>query len=201
MGFTANLSHFMEYHNVSMYRLAKEIGVHQTTVKKWLDGESEPKIAILEKIVGFFGISYDELLGDVEYDPSKGSKVAISFSDDGSLGLTLVQLGPGGRDGVLYLPDVLLCTFARLNRKGVETVCDVADGLSTIVAYQREEESYDPLDTEPPESPYDQLMREYRNYKGYVYKPSRDITKEPFGADEFDDKSLRPFGDGTNQSE
>lgn len=184
-----------------MYRLAKEVGVHQTTVKNWLEEESEPKIAALEKIVGLLGVSYDELLGDVEYDPSRGSKGSISFLDDGSLGLTLVQLGPGGRDGVLYMPDNLLCTFARLNRKGVETVCDVADGLSTIVAYQREEESYDPLDTEPPESPYDKLMREYRNYKGYVYKPSRDISKEPFGTDEFDDRSLRPFGDGTNQSE
>lgn len=194
MGFTANLSHFMEYHNVSMYRLAKEIGVHQTTVKKWLDGESEPKIAILEKIVGFFGISYDELLGDVEYDPSKGSKVAISFSDDGSLGLTLVQLGPGGRDGVLYLPDSLLLSFARLNRKGVEAVCDVADGLTTVVKYQREECYSDPLDPEPPESAYDLLEREYRNYKGTIYKPSRDISAEPFGNDG-DDKSFRPFGD------
>ena len=179
MGFAANLSRLMEYHNISMYRLAKEVGVHQTTVKNWLEGESEPKIAALEKIVGLLGVSYDELLGDVEYDPSRGSKGSISFVDDGSLGLTLVQLGPGGRDGVLYMPDNLLCTFARLNRKGVETVCDVADGLSTIVAYQRNEESPDPLDTEPPESPYDKLMREYRNYKGYVYKPSRDITNEP----------------------
>ena len=201
MGFAANLSRLMEYHNISMYRLAKEVGVHQTTVKNWLEEESERKIAALEKIVGLLGVSYDELLGDVEYDPSRGSKGSISFVDDGSLGLTLVQLGPGGRDGVLYMPDNLLCTFARLNRKGVETVCDVADGLSTIVAYQRNEESPDPLDTEPPESPYDKLMREYRNYKGYVYKPSRDISKEPFGTDEFDDRSLRPFGDGTNQSE
>ena len=178
-----------------MYRLAKEVGVHQTTVKNWLDGESEPKIAALEKIVGLLGVSYDELLGDAEYDPSRGTKGSISFMDDGSLGLTLVQLGPGGRDGVLYLPDQLLCTFSRLNRKGVETVCDVADGLATIVAYQREEESHDPLDTEPPESPYDQLMQEYRNYKGHVYKPSRDIIREPFGNDTFYDKSLHPFGD------
>ena len=57
MGFAANLSRLMEYHNISMYRLAKEVGVHQTTVKNWLEEESEPKIAALEKIVGLLGVS------------------------------------------------------------------------------------------------------------------------------------------------
>lgn len=195
MGFAENLSSLMDYHNISMYRLAKEVGVHQTTIKNWLDGESEPKIAALEKIVGFLGVSYDELLGDVEYNPSRGTKGAISFSDDGSLGLTLVQLGPGSRDGVLYLPDSLLLSFVHLNRKGIEAVCDVADGLTSIVKYQREECYSDPLDPEPPESAYDLLEREYHNYKGPIYKPSRDISVEPFGDDAGDDKSLRPFGD------
>ena len=204
MGFPENLHRIMESQHISMYGLSKAIGVHQSTIKNWLDGVNEPKIAVLDKIVEFFDITYDELLDKSDFDPARGSKGAITFSDDNSPGLTLVQLGPGGRDGVLYLPDGLLCAFAKLNRKGVETVCDVADGLSTIVAYQRVEESSDPLDTEPPESPYDKLMREYRNYHGHIYKPSRDNTKEPFGSDDFSngsdsngfiDKSLRPFGD------
>lgn len=194
MGFTDNLSSIMAKKNVTAYRLSKEVGVHQTTIKNWLEGESEPKIAALEKIVMFFGITYDELLGDAEYDATRGGKDGIVYSDDGSTGLTLVQLGPGGRDGVLYLPDSLLLSFAHLNRQGVEAVCDVADGLTSIVKYQREEHYSDPLDPEPPESAYDLLEREYRNYKGTIYKPSRDISVEPFGNDG-DDKSLRPFGD------
>lgn len=195
MGFTDNLSNIMAKRNVTAYRLAKEVGVHQTTIKNWLDGESEPKIAALEKIVAFFGITYDELLGDDEYDTTRGDKGCIVYSDDGSAGLTLVQLGPGGRDGVLYLPDSLLLSLARLNREGVETVCNVADGLTNILKYQREECYSDPLDTEPPESAYDLLEREYHGYNGPVYKPSRDISVEPFGDDDGDDKSLRPFGD------
>ena len=90
MGFTDNLSNIMAKRNVTAYRLAKEVGVHQTTIKNWLDGESEPKIAALEKIVAFFGITYDELLGDDEYDTTRGDKGCIVYSDDGSAGLTLV---------------------------------------------------------------------------------------------------------------
>ena len=48
MGFAENLSKLMKHNNISMYRLAKEVDVHQTTVKNWLDGESEPKIAALK---------------------------------------------------------------------------------------------------------------------------------------------------------
>ena len=201
MGCAENLSKLMKHNNISMYRLAKEVDVHQTTVKNWLDGESEPKIAALKKMVKLFGVSYDELLGTVDFDSVQGENGAITFSDDGSPGLTLVQLGVNGRDGVAYLPDALLLAFVQMNRDAVETVCDVATRLARLPACQRPEVASDYLDPDPPESAYDLLEREYHNYKGRIYKPSRDITKEPFGADEFDDRSLRPFGDGTNQSE
>ena len=159
------------------------------------DSKDKAMVSAIEKVVKFLGISYDELLERTNFDPVCGTKGNIRFSDDGSAGLTLVQLGNGGRDGVLYLPDSLLLSFAHLNRKGVEAVCDVADGLTSIVKYQREECYSDPLDPEPPESAYDLLEREYRNYKGTIYKPSRDISAEPFGNDDGDDKSFRPFGD------
>ena len=178
-----------------MYRLAKEVDVHQATVKNWLDGESEPKIAALEKMVKLFGVPYDELLGTVDFESVQGTNGAITFSNDGSPGLTLVQLGVNGRDGIAYLPDALLLAFVQMNRDGVETVCDVATRLARLTACQREEHHSDPLDPEPPESAYDLLEREYRNYKGTIYKPSRDISEEPFGADDGDDKSFRPFGD------
>lgn len=159
------------------------------------DSKDKAMVSAIEKVVKFLGISYDELLKRANFDPACGVKGNIRFSDDGSAGLTLVQLGNGGRDGVLYLPDSLLLSFSHLNRKGVEAVCDVADGLTSIVKYQREECYSAPLDTEPPESEYDLLEREYRNYNGPVYTPSRDISVEPFGNDAGDDKSYRPFGD------
>lgn len=184
----------------SLEKVAKALNISvETLILGNTDSDKNSKddamVSAIEKIVKFLGISYDELLKRANFDPACGVKGNIRFSNDGSAGLTLVQLGNGGRDGVLYLPDSLLLSFARLNRKGVEAVCDVADGLTSIVKYQREECYSDSLDPEPPESEYDLLEREYRNYNGPVYTPSRDISVEPFGNDAGDDKSYRPFGD------
>ncbi len=187
----------------SLEKVAKALNISVETLilgntdsdKSDKDSKDKAMVSAIEKVVKFLGISYDELLKRANFDPACGVKGNIRFSDDGSAGLTLVQLGPGGRDGVLYLPDSLLLSFARLNRKGVEAVCDVADGLTSIVKYQREECCSDSLDPEPPESEYDLLEREYRNCTYPVYTPSRDISVEPFGDDDGDDKSFRPFGD------
>ena len=89
MGFAENLNRLMKHSNISMYRLAKEVDVHQATVKNWLEGESEPKIAALEKMVKLFGVPYDELLGTVDFESVQGTNGAITFSNDGSPGLTL----------------------------------------------------------------------------------------------------------------
>lgn len=43
MTFCETLSLLMQQHdNMSKYRLAKEIGVHQTTIKNWLEGNTVP---------------------------------------------------------------------------------------------------------------------------------------------------------------
>ena len=142
-----------------------------------------PMVAAIERVVGFLGISYDELLQRANFDPTIGTGRDIHFSDDGSPGLTLVQLGKNGRDGVLYLPDNLLLALKDLNREAVEAVCDVATRLAGLVACHREEPISDCLDSEPPESPYDLLRRDFQDYEGRVYKPSWDPTEQPFGPD------------------
>ena len=78
------------------------------------DSKDKAMVSAIEKVVKFLGISYDELLERTNFDPVCGTKGNIRFSDDGSAGLTLVQLGNGGRDGVLYLvEDVALAVPAR----------------------------------------------------------------------------------------
>ena len=50
MDFPENLRRLMQRDGITMYRLSREVGVHQTTIKNWLDGESEPKINMLTSV-------------------------------------------------------------------------------------------------------------------------------------------------------
>lgn len=69
MQFAQRLEKLMQEKQITKYRLAKELGVHQTTVKNWLDGNTEPKFYMLEKIAAALGVQTWELLCD---DVSKG---------------------------------------------------------------------------------------------------------------------------------
>lgn len=51
-----------------MYRLSKLLGVHPTTIKNWLDGNTEPKTEMLIKIADVLKVSPSELLMDVIKD-------------------------------------------------------------------------------------------------------------------------------------
>ena len=46
----------MKERGESNYRLAKEIGVSQTTVKNWLDGKNEPIPSIRKLLDQHFGL-------------------------------------------------------------------------------------------------------------------------------------------------
>ena len=63
MAFCETLSLLMQQHdNMSKYRLAKEIGVHQTTIKNWLEGNTVPSASDMNKIAVYFDVSVDYLL-------------------------------------------------------------------------------------------------------------------------------------------
>lgn len=67
MGFSINLCDLMESKGVSSYKLAKEIGVHTSTVSNWKDGIM-PKVEHLRLVSDYFGVTVDELLYDKESD-------------------------------------------------------------------------------------------------------------------------------------
>ena len=48
------------------YRLAKELGVHQTTVKNWKDGTCVPRYEHIRKIAEHFDVTVEELTGKKE---------------------------------------------------------------------------------------------------------------------------------------
>lgn len=73
MTFCERLSSLMQEHNnMSKYRLAKELGVHQTTIKNWIDGITTPSALDINKIADYFAVPVDYLLGktDIKEKPS-----------------------------------------------------------------------------------------------------------------------------------
>lgn len=64
MPFSSNLEYLMKYFNVTNYRLAKYLGVSQTSVKNWISGERLPHYKTQKMIADLFGIAAEELTGD-----------------------------------------------------------------------------------------------------------------------------------------
>lgn len=71
MTFAQRLAELLKNGNMTAYRLSKTLGVHQTTVKNWLDGNSKPRTEYIEKIAEHFGVSIDYLMGNSN-DPIGG---------------------------------------------------------------------------------------------------------------------------------
>ena len=61
MGFSKNLCNLMQKREVSSYKLAKDIGVHVSTVSNWREGK-RPQIEHVKRVADYFGVTVDELL-------------------------------------------------------------------------------------------------------------------------------------------
>ena len=56
-----NIKQLRQEKHIKQETLADAIGVSAQAVSKWETGASEPDIALLPKLAGFFGVSIDEL--------------------------------------------------------------------------------------------------------------------------------------------
>ncbi len=63
MSFATNLCELMQNRCISSYKLAKEVGVHISTITNWKDGNN-PKIEHLKKVADYFGVTVDYLLAE-----------------------------------------------------------------------------------------------------------------------------------------
>ena len=61
MGLAKNLTRLQAERGETNYRLAKAIGVSQTSVKNWRSGERMPHPKTQEKIADHYGITVEEL--------------------------------------------------------------------------------------------------------------------------------------------
>ncbi len=62
MTFSEILRQLMKNGNITPYRLSKDLNVHQTTIKNWLDGQT-PGPENIQKIATRFDVSIDFMLG------------------------------------------------------------------------------------------------------------------------------------------
>lgn len=61
MGFSENLSRLQAERGESNYRLAKDVGVHQTSIKNWKTG-TIPQQRHMNAIAKHYGVTVEELV-------------------------------------------------------------------------------------------------------------------------------------------
>ena len=64
MSFHILLNDIMKAYGVSNVKLAEEVGVSESAVKKWRKGTASPTLDNVDKIADFFQVSIDELSGN-----------------------------------------------------------------------------------------------------------------------------------------
>lgn len=60
--FPDNLARLQAEHGESNYRLAKTLGIHQTTIANWRSGERRPHPKHLAALAEHYGVTVDDLL-------------------------------------------------------------------------------------------------------------------------------------------
>ena len=69
LGFAENLSRLQEQNGESNYKLAKALGVSQTSIANWKNG-TDPHPICLNVVANHYGITVDELLKE---EPQEGA--------------------------------------------------------------------------------------------------------------------------------
>lgn len=64
MSFSENLIRLQAERGETNYRLAKEIGVSQTSIKSWKDGIRKPFPRHMKAIADHYGVTVEELVKD-----------------------------------------------------------------------------------------------------------------------------------------
>lgn len=90
MPFAENLKYAMQKLEISNYKLAKEVGCSQSSIKNWLDGDNLPHTKTRIRIAQHFGLTLEELDGEelpiisgksIKKDPAVSEVVVLSEKD------------------------------------------------------------------------------------------------------------------------
>ena len=81
MGFSQRLHELKDARHLSNYKLAKDLGCHQTTVANWLNGRVPHRIA-LQQIADYFDVSVEWLTGETNVKEVLSSVSRTAITDD-----------------------------------------------------------------------------------------------------------------------
>lgn len=140
MNFAQNLKRVMDEKQFTKYRLSKMLDVHQTTVKNWLDGKTEPKFEMIEKIADALGVSTNDLLIlDTVHLPS------ITSKDSAPKELQVLRFDESPEKIVSVMKEFFTTVYqipsSDLSDLSIDNIKEVADRINTITESRIKEEN------------------------------------------------------------
>lgn len=61
--FGRQLADIMARQNITAYRISKDLGVSQSSVKNWIDGKTSPSVETVLHLADYFDLSLDAMMG------------------------------------------------------------------------------------------------------------------------------------------
>lgn len=155
MEFAQRLKQAMEDKSITAYRLAKELGVHQTTIRNWLDGKGEPHLAQLKRIAKILNADIIYLIsGQTSAEVERG--ILIQAENEVRSELEKLQFKSKDRpyEERVSLSEALIRMFklfGGFNSTGHKKAVERVEELTEIPRYRRAETTPQPP-AEPQES-------------------------------------------------
>lgn len=150
MQFAQNLKRIMQEKNITNYRLAKILGVHPTTIKNWLESNTEPKFEMIDRIANALEVSTSCLIGvneqalNDESNETAIKQIKQIIDNKSNVQRKMYNLYSEAAEN----PIVILQFFEQLNHTGrikiVKTLLDIVDNEKYT---ETEEETTDNFST------------------------------------------------------
>lgn len=152
MNFAQLLNKIMEEKDITAYRVAKRLGVHQTTIANWRSGKSTPKTELLPKIAEALEtpvytflpqnlaekyLEYEDIAYDVKETFIREAETQEEIEAAKTLSIPHVQMGLLLSELERMRIQTLSALFLQLNSHGQEKAIEELKKLVDTAEYQK----------------------------------------------------------------
>lgn len=139
MQFAQNLKRVMQDKKITNYRLAKMLGVHPTTIKNWLESNTEPKFDMIDRIASALDVYPEQLIFLPRPSPEDMDISEIDNNDIPEEDWKEI-LKWNSKEEITYSIDELTKKFDMLNKRGKKKVYEYANDICKIKEYTTPDE-------------------------------------------------------------